>query len=76
MGNCKDCKYWARYELFEGVMWRECEYPTYGYLKDNVEDNDFALYVEVLDDSGLTLGMKTGPMFGCLKFTPKTTPTT
>jgi len=60
MGNCKDCKNWDK-------NYHTCDVDWVNQNKLIVEDN-FALYADAHDDSGLQAGLKTGPMFGCVKF--------
>lgn len=67
MGNCKDCKYWESY--WDGrKTWNTCEVADWVGQTDAIADDAIALYADALDDSGLEAGMKTGPMFGCIKF--------
>jgi len=64
MGNCKDCKYWDSYDqTCDGVEWVD--------LDSKIGDTEFAYYADANDDSGLSAGIKTGPMFGCIKFVAK-----
>lgn len=69
MGNCKDCKHWdARCSMCEGVDWID------GYEDDLTipcKGDMFAVYVDAPDDQGLSVHLKTGPLFGCVKFQPK-----
>ncbi len=39
-----------------------------------VSETGADIYVEALDDHGLEVGLKTGPMFGCAMFDPAPTP--
>lgn len=68
MGNCKDCRHWD--ELFSicvGVDWIDV-------FEDDVKPmdkaNGFAIAVCAPDDQGLTIHLKTGPLFGCVQFQP------
>lgn len=69
MGNCKDCKHWRN--ALGHMTWNTCEHPDTVEHDARIAEDDFALHVDVHDDSGLTCGLKTGPMFGCLKFVSK-----
>lgn len=66
MGNCKDCKHW--HVALGHSTWNTCEYPDTVPYDHKIADDDVALYADAHDDSGLEHGMKTGPMFGCIKF--------
>jgi hypothetical protein len=61
MGNCKNCKHWD-----DGACRGDSE-------SDIPPEDGFAVVAHVLDDSGLWVEFRTGPMFGCLKFTPANT---
>lgn len=76
VGNCKDCKYWETYgnSFYYPTEWKECDRPDRVMRYDPTKDDEVALYADALDDSGLTAGLKTGPMFGCVHFTAKTPP--
>ncbi len=70
MGHCKDCKYWEAH--FDGrKTWHTCEGADCATYDQKIFDDSFAIYAEALDDSGLQYGLKTGPMFGCIKFEQK-----
>lgn len=70
MGNCKDCKFWESH--FDGRKeWHTCEAADWVDREDKIGEEGFALYAEALDDSGLMAGLKTGPLFGCIKFQPR-----
>lgn len=68
MGNCKNCEYWEAHSDLPGLQWNTCEAPNLVNRADKIEDDTFALYANAHDDSGLEWGLKTGPMFGCVKF--------
>ena len=58
---CKNCKSWSKYD-------KTCYKAEWdGTLKDN----ELTYYADAHDDSGLEAGVKTGPNFGCVLFTPK-----
>jgi hypothetical protein len=59
--NCKNCKTWDKWN-------QQCDYPDWKLQSEEVGDSDFFLYAQSDDDSGLTIGMKCGPNFGCVKF--------
>lgn len=71
MGHCKDCKHW--HQALGHTSWNTCEAPDTVVYDAVIADDTFALYAEAHDDSGLEYGLKTGPMFGCVKFEPRTT---
>lgn len=68
MGHCKDCRHWDA-DAFH------CEAPSWvdHFPADSWSpgDDGMALAVMSLDDQGLEVGLKTGPMFGCTKFKSK-----
>jgi len=65
---CKDCKHWIKrsadlcrsYAVCDAVDWLE-KYADIG-------DDEFAVYAEALDAVDLDVDLKTGPLFGCIKF--------
>lgn len=64
MSNCKDCKYWKNYDQTCGnVEWFE--------LEDKLVGEEFGCYTNAYDNSGLSAGVKTGPMFSCIKWESK-----
>lgn len=69
MGYCKDCKHW--YIASGHTHWNTCEAVDSAEHDEKIPEDGFALYADALDDSGLESGLKTGPLFGCLKFQPK-----
>ena len=73
MGNCKDCKHWEKHNDTRGKQWNTCEAPNWVEYSDEIADDTFAIYADASDDSGLTCGLKTGAMFGCIKFQPRKT---
>lgn len=61
-GRCKTCKFWGRYQ-------RGCCDRV-----DDISEPDptaFAISVRVLDDSGLSTSLMTGPEFGCIHWLEK-----
>lgn len=70
-GHCKDCKHW--HVALGHTNWNTCEYPDTVEYDQKIAEDDIALYADAHDDSGLQSGMKTGPLFGCIKFQPKST---
>ena len=69
MGNCKDCKFWEEHQ--DGRKeWNTCEAADWVEYGDVIGESDIAIYATALDDTGLMTGLKTGPMFGCVKFQP------
>lgn len=70
MGHCKDCKHW--HVALGHTTWNTCEAVDSGVEHDQViPDDSFAMYADASDDSGLDYGLKTGPLFGCIKFQPR-----
>lgn len=67
-GHCKDCRYWEFHHDTRGRKWHTCEAANWVNRDDQIDDSDIAYYADALDDSGLDAGIKTGPMFGCVKF--------
>lgn len=49
-------------------QWNTCEAPEWVGYGDKIDDDGFAIFAEASDDHGLNCGLKTGPMFGCVKF--------
>ena len=66
MGNCKDCQHWHRIRF-------ECLQVCTNYENDQPipEDKEFRMDVTFNDDQGLDVGLKTGPLFGCVEFEAK-----
>lgn len=67
---CKDCKHWEIYDLREKPKWAECGLPSWTSRGSDIEEDTVAIYADACDDTGLDAGLKTGRMFGCLKFRP------
>ena len=67
MGNnmkCKDCSHWDVYSCCDAVSMDDPDYPH--------NNNElFGIRVNVLDDSGLDVYLRTSPNFGCLNFNAK-----
>ena len=61
---CKDCKKWDKSD-------GECNeaYWEDRYIK--VKGDDFVFFTDAHDNSGLYACVKTGPLFGCIKFKAK-----
>ena len=69
MGNCKDCKFWVETDsLYTRKVWRECQAADWVDKGDTVSENGIGYYADAHDESGLTAGLITGPMFGCVLF--------
>ena len=71
MGHCKDCKHW---HLTFGVnwgLWTTCDRLEVTPIKQPPAEGDAELYVDVADDHGLEVGLKTSPTFVCVKFQPR-----
>lgn len=73
MGHCKDCKFWEYHYDIWRKEWHTCEAVDGVYYSDKIPDDSFAIYAEADDDSGLNSGLKTGPLFGCIKFQERST---
>jgi hypothetical protein len=56
--TCKSCKFWGHYRA------GECD-RVGGLFPDNPAAS-FEVVARVLDDSGLSTGLATGPDFGCV----------
>ena len=70
MGHCKDCKHWESHIDTRNRSWHTCEAANWVERDSKIGDDDLAIYADANDDSGLDAGLKTGPMFGCVKFLP------
>lgn len=62
MGQCKDCMWWGCDE--DGVCFLDWEISK----GEKPATEGFGIGVRVLDDSGLEVVLKTGPLFGCNRF--------
>ena len=71
MGYCKDCRNWRSHFGEFGKTWQTCEGVDWTDMTDRINEDGFALYAESDDNSGLSAGLRTGPLFGCIKFSPK-----
>lgn len=62
-GFCRECRAWDR-------RTGECSaFSEYDASAPKPTQNNAAIFVRVADDHGLNVTFKTGPMFGCVKFT-------
>jgi hypothetical protein len=68
MGNCKDCQYWDLDTYNWNTSWSICACVDDVRYSEKIDASSFAMYADAHDDSGLEYGLKTGPMFGCVKF--------
>ena len=59
--TCKNCLFWGSY--------REGECDRVGGTFSRNPAAGFDIVARVLDDSGLSVGLVTGPDFGCVHFT-------
>ena len=67
---CKDCKFWESH--WDGrKTWNICQVADWVSQDYKVADDEIAYYADASDDSGLDAGIKTGPLFGCIKFEAK-----
>jgi len=71
MGNCKDCKHWEHHTDCYRKQWNTCGAVDWVDYADKMPEGGFALYADASDDTGLSAGLKTGPLFGCVRFKPK-----
>lgn len=62
MNNCKTCAFWN-----DGY----CELPEIQFRQNKNPAADIEIKVDVADDTGLWVNMKTGPDFGCVHHTEK-----
>ena len=68
-GYCKDCKFWRTSEkAFSNKTVSECDRLNWADRYETIGDDEAAIYADATDESGLEAGLKTGPMFGCIKF--------
>jgi hypothetical protein len=68
MGNCQDCLVWKERTTRLGTRFGVCDITELDDPESAIGDSDMAIFAVVHDDSGLYVGLKTGPMFGCVKF--------
>jgi hypothetical protein len=71
IGYCKDCDHWTEHTNQYRESWIECGLAEWYDRKGVLHDDLFGYYAQSDDDSGLDAGIKTGPMFGCVKFRSK-----
>jgi hypothetical protein len=61
--HCKDCKFWSSSGTCDRLDWDN------DWDNDNrPADDDAVLLANASDDHGLCADLRTGPLFGCLKF--------
>lgn len=65
METCKTCKYWGRH--WKGA----CDFVDTSAAEQ--PETRFEIKVKVLDDSGLSAWLLTGPDFGCIHHAKKPT---
>jgi len=70
-GNCKDCRYWERHIDIRNKKFSTCGRVDWVDYADKIPEDGAAIYAYASDDSGMEVGLKTGPLFGCVKFQPK-----
>ena len=74
IGHCKDCKWWEADDQRDTAKWAECGFDDnsfYDYTwgrHTHIAEDTMCRYAVADDDQGLQHGMKTGRLFGCLKF--------
>jgi hypothetical protein len=65
MKNCKNCQYWV---VETCLLINECKGL---YTKIEINESDFIIHGYIQDEvnnENLTIELKTGPLFGCIKF--------
>ena len=67
MKHCKDCKFWSVNTVALQKPWTTCERLDWVPINHPLAEDNAALY----SDAGEDTGLKTGPMFGCVKFQPR-----
>jgi hypothetical protein len=68
MSTCKTCQYWHNGDDKSG----ECDRAEYNYdRRGEPKSNEVLIAIQVDDDSGLDVLMKTGPDFGCVQWKAK-----
>lgn len=70
MGFCKDCKHWESHSDVRNRAWHTCSAADWVERGTEIGEDGLAIYADATDDSGLDAGLRTGPMFGCVKFAP------
>lgn len=72
MGHCKDCTYWESHTGWFNKSWSTCSAAELNLdsRTSNIREEGLEIYIDVLDDSGLDCGMRTGKLFGCILFKP------
>lgn len=68
---CKDCKYWEHHQDASYKIWDTCSVIELVEYNATIPEDGFAIYAEAAEDSWLTCGVITGPLFGCTKFEAK-----
>jgi len=59
---CKNCKFWKKPDMWWGGKQHYCD------RVDRISPIIFETRVKVMDDSGLSVKLETGPDFGCVLF--------
>ncbi len=65
---CKDCKFWITRRDYLGRSYTVCDAVDLIDKFEDIEDDEFAIYADALDAVDLDVDLKTGAMFGCVKF--------
>ena len=71
VGHCKDCRFWESHVNGHDTAATTCEAAGWVRYDQKLNDDSFAVYADANDDQGLEAGLKTGPLFGCVKFQQK-----
>jgi len=62
-GTCKDCRHWQNKST--------CGLAEFVEKREKLAGDAFGVYAGAADDTNLEFDLKTGPLFGCVKFEPK-----
>jgi hypothetical protein len=65
MGNCKDCRHWNPDNYLCQAVDQIEVFPD---DQTSPGDTDFKIAVSCNDDQGLDVGLKVGPLFGCVQY--------
>jgi hypothetical protein len=65
MGNCKDCRNWDKDSFLCNAVGDMSVAP---FSIKSPGDTDFKIALTCLDDQGLEVGLKVGPLFGCVQY--------
>ena len=63
---CKNCRWWR-----DGDCDRIDQIDLHGTRDEKLSDDDSRIEWSAADDHGLSISLRTGPNFGCVKFEAK-----